>query len=279
MRGFEPTCLIRLLPRTSWSLVSMLLATTGLIACGGAAVNARDRTTAAVVRVGARSISASDLGHWMSILVEGDYRDITGHTAPGGLVAEPSDYPACIAALRRLVSQTQDPGTTSSTRSQRELECRQLQSGVKRQALSYLIQGLWDLEEASAHGQAVSNADVARVFAREVAESKRNSAATTFTTLIAGHLLARADIFYLIKRTLLSTRLDELHKRQLGRTVGGEEALQRALAEQYAKRVATWRARTVCTPGYAVPECRGYRAPKAASASPALVLEQVIGAQ
>jgi hypothetical protein len=268
--------IIRPLPFTFPVLVAVFLGVAGLTACGRNSVGVGDDARTIVVQVGDQSITKSALSHWMSVLIDSDYRNIVGRPAPSRLVADPPNYPACISALESGLGTLPGHGKAPArTHVQLELNCRQLQQSLKRQTLSYLIQGLWDLEEDAKQRSIVTDRDVARVFAREKLKSMREPGATPFTTFIARKTLARSDVLYFIRRTLLSAQLDELRKRRLARTIRGAEALQRALVSLYAETVRKWRARTLCRRGYTVPECRSYRAPATIVPSPAVLLEQL----
>jgi hypothetical protein len=118
----------------------------------------------------------------------------------------------------------------------------------------------------------VSSREVERSLAKTKAEYATDA---SFEAFLANNGRTLADERFLIRRGLLAERLEAQRRRVLGRTVKGKEALGLALLESYAESLKKWAAHTVCSPGYVIRECSGYKETEAAKPSPAVVLEQI----
>jgi hypothetical protein len=249
------------------------MAFASLTGCGGS-----DGGSGTVVaRVGHRSITRGTLSHWMAILADGDFQEHVGRAAPKGLVSDPPSYPTCVSAVEALGPPKAPTGGATRVRAQLEHGCQMLYQGLKEQALSYLIEGLWSSEEAAELGITVTNGEVRRRYTAAQTGSERSSTQATRTTATGDRGLSHSDELYLLKRSLLATRLNEMRERTLQKQMkaASGEALQRALVERYAESVKKWPARTRCSADYMVAQCAHYEAPAKAVPSPAVLLEQI----
>jgi hypothetical protein len=251
------------LPRFPAVAAVTLTLVLGLLACGGS------DPPAVVARVDGTPITRETLSRWMSVIVAGDSIEHVGRRAPNRLVADPPDYRACESAIESL-------GPAKDARGEHmrnELQCRRLYDGVKQQTLSFLIEGMWNARESSELGIEVSGREVGQRLAKTRAE--RYPTAAAFKAFLGSRGLTLSDERWMITMSLQAERLEAHRRHVLSRKLRGE-ALQRALLEAYAESRKKWSARTRCTAGYFVPQCRG-RQPTAgtASSSPAIVLEQI----
>jgi hypothetical protein len=235
--------------------IALAAIASSFVACGDS-----DDPSPVVAKVRHMSITRETLSHWMTTLVDGDFREHVGGTAPRGLVSDPPSYRACVSAIEAL-GRPKASGTDSKPGAmQREAQCRQLHQALKQQALSYLIEGLWNIEEAADQGIHITDAEIDQ----QLAKDKASLGPVT-----------HQDQLYLVKRSLLSTRLNEQRERALRGKMPEGEALQRAVAELYAQSIKRWPAQTSCRAGYLVAQCRGYKAPTGSLPSPAVLVEQI----
>jgi hypothetical protein len=251
-------------------VVATSLSAASLAACGS---DISGDASLVVAKVGNMTITRAALNHWMSTNVAGDYYEHVGYRAPHGLVSDPPSYPACVSAIEAIGPPRATGGRPAQVRAQVERQCWLLYQGIKQQALGDLIHGLWAMEEDAQQGINVTEEDVAQRLARMKAERFPTEAA--FKTFLADGGLTLNDERYLIKRTLLSARLEEQRVRMLHNANKGAEAVERTLIELYVKSIKTWTARTDCIPGYVVQGCRGFKASTSTLPSPAALLEQI----
>jgi hypothetical protein len=220
-----------------------------------------------VATVGSSSITRGGLDHWMATIVGGDYDENVGSPAPRGLVSDPPNYSRCRTAIESL-------GPAKGENSQQAAkklasDCRVLYRELKQQALSYLLHGLWNIEEASEEGIVITESEFQKLKAERFASNK------AFSTYLAQREWSLGDELYLVKRDLLDEKLAARHEQIVRKTVGGNsEALQRAVVELYAQNLNKWKAKTSCASGYVIPECKQYTGPQTSGAPDAL-LEQI----
>jgi hypothetical protein len=238
----------------SWlSFVLVMLAGSGgLASCGGA--------EDAVVQVGQTPVSRTTVGHWMEVLVAGDYRNDMAKPPPAGLVSEPADYGKCVATAKHLAAKA-DPRQTGSL-------CRQLYQAVKLQAVNFLTNALWYAEEAREHGETVTSKEIARKY--WLTQHREYPAPGQIEHFLTEMHRSKADEYYLIKRNLLATKLIERLTRQHIDLRNHTVALK--LAEEWQ---AKWTARTNCQPGYIASQCRQYKGREIVPA-PDNILQQLI---
>jgi len=241
------------------SALTVLAFTLCLSSCGGGG----EKTVAVV---GKTKLSEATLSHWMKVTLGGDYRAALGVTAPEGLVSDPADYPRCASVAAQALAQAGKPKASDA---QLRLKCRQLNAGIKEQALSYVLSVLWAIEEGNEIGSRVSEGEVTRRM-RELADRDYHGP-VQFARSLAKLRRTIADERFLVKRNILEDRFLERIDKQVAKLGGGDKAR----TELVLKNNAKWTRKTDCSPGYVAWECKQYRSSKAASPAPAVVLEEL----
>jgi hypothetical protein len=237
--------------------LAVLVFAVSLASCGGSS----EKT---VATVGKTKLSQATLSHWMTVTLGGDYRATLGATAPEGLVSDPVDYPRCVSVLARVLAQA---GKAKSSDAELRLKCRQLNAGIKEQALGYVLSVLWTIEEGNELGSRVSEGEVTRRM-RELADRDYHGPVQLARTLAT---LRRtiADERFLVKRNILGYRFLERMRKKASQLGGGEKTLTKLVLEHNAK----WMRKTDCRPGYLAWECKQYGSSKGVSPAPVTVLE------
>jgi hypothetical protein len=239
--------------------LAVLAFTLCLSSCGGSS----EKTVAVV---GKAKLSQATLSHWMTVTLGGDYHASLGVTAPEGLVSDPADYPRCVSVAAQVLARA---GKAMPSDAQLRLKCRQLNAGIKEQALSYVLSVLWAIEEGNEIGSRVSEGEVTRRM-RELADRDYHGP-VQFARTLAQLRRTIADERFLVKRNILEDRFLERIDKQVAKLGGDEKAEAKLLLEHNAK----WTRKTDCSPGYMAWECKQYRSSKAASPPPAVVLEEL----
>jgi hypothetical protein len=151
-------------------------------------------------------------------------------------------------------------------------DCHELYQDLKEQALAYLIQGLWNIEEGKGDGISVTQAQIEQAFKKYEAERFPSEAA--FTSFLANREWSLSDDLYLIKRDILDQRLGAARERAARKKAHSRLEVQRGVLELYAQSLVKWKPRTTCSPGYVIPECRQSTGP-ATTGAPDALLEQI----
>jgi hypothetical protein len=235
-------------------LAALALATCALGACGGS-------DSKVVASVGKSEITQASLDHWMETTAGGDYREANAETSPEGLVSDPPDYSRCVNAARQI------PTTSGKQLSEAELDlkCRQLYTVIKEEALSFLISEIWAKEQASAHGQSVSEAELNRGFAELRSNQWPNPG--QLTRYLSEQHRTLSDERALLKRNLLAKKTFKALKTK----AGDELSFIKLVKAENAKLSA----RTDCKAGYRALQCRQYASGTGASPSAAVLVEQL----
>jgi hypothetical protein len=209
----------------------------------------------AVAQVGNALITRAQVNHWMSTLLGGDFYENKRIVAPKGLVADPPDYPRCVASLRRFA--------VSAKPSTAELEgkCHELNEALKQQALELLIESQWSINRGAELGLKVGQVEIQKAFNRLSAREFPTVAALHRYLALRGWTLSvELD---LVRRDLLGTKLLQKLK--------GTRALTRFSRESTRKD----KAETSCRLGYVVESCREYSGSASMTLSPAVLIEQI----
>jgi hypothetical protein len=258
------------------ALACLVLALTALSACGS---GKSTTTTAAdppktipansVALVGSTPITKANLTHWMHSMLGGDYWERFGKRAPVGLVSEPANYAACEAAARGLVAQSGHELTPAQI-SQR---CRQLHVAIREQALLFLINVLWRVNEGKENGITVSDAATTSYSAKYIAKFYPKPG--EYEKYLATHEWAPSDELYQVKRNLLTTALKE---KVTGRSRKLEETPQsRAKYFSFVEQhIPKRKSETRCVAAYAVSMCTGYTEPASSPPAPDEILEELV---
>jgi hypothetical protein len=222
-------------------LASLTIALTGLTACGK---SAEDQP---VVKVGDGAITRATLKHWIPAIAYGDYVQIVGGRAPLGLVSEPANEKACVAAARQIPL---PEGAKRFSTSTLQLKCRQLHTAIKEQALTYLIPELWRALEGKELGSSVSDREVNKLLKR-VSTSEYSSPAA-FARYLAEKHWSISDERFELKRTLLIGNYGAKIRKRAAELGGGAQTIAQLVQQSLAK----WSARTDCMPGYVAIQCK-----------------------
>lgn len=236
-------------------VVAASLTLLGVAACGGGA----DAPPADVVaHVGGTPITRATLNHWMSTIVSGDYFELTSKVAPAGIVSDPPNYLRC-QAIYEAISAKLPPGRPRPSAELLATKCRQLNKALEEQALSFLIETQWSLDQDAEQGIKVTSAEVNRRFKQYKAEEFSSEA--EFQTYLADRRWSLSDDLFLIRKDLFSSRLIA--------KLGAEKRSLLVFSRESAKR---WRARTSCHTGYLVEQCNGYKAPATPVPAPEIMI-------
>jgi hypothetical protein len=200
-----------------------------------------------VLRVGSSSVSRAMLGHWMGVIVAGDYRDEIGKPAPVGLVSDPPDYGRCVAAASKI-GPRKPPAVVGEL-------CRELYQAVKLQAVDFLADALWHIEDAKEHHQAVSTQEIQHRY--RILKARELAAPGQFNRYLQEVHRTLADEYYLFERNILTDRLLQRIHQQAEKQGGGEQVLLKLVEEWTAK----WTSRTSCQPNYIASQCKQYKKP------------------
>jgi hypothetical protein len=240
-------------------LASLLLAVVGLAAgtagCGGS------DPSGVVGAVGERTITRSEVNHWMGEIVGGEFYELShGRWMPLGLVSDPPNYQGCV---RRVESILVTPsGRVRPSGVDLLTKCRELHQAVKSQAMGLLVALHWTVGVLGEVGLHVSEAQTQRALTLLKAQQFPKQGA--WKQYLASRRRTVADELALLKLDLLGHKAERvLHSKQGITRV--TEAEQR------------WTAKTTCTPGYVVKSCKQYVAQQSTSTSPpsAALLEQL----
>jgi hypothetical protein len=254
--------------RSIVALVAIIVTAVGSSACGGSgsatAVGGGSSSSHlpqnAVARVGQTLITRAELNQWMGALAGSDFYTSTLAKAPAGLAVDPPNYPACVAAMRRVASEFTG-GPVRLTSAQLTTKCRELDRGIKLQAISQLIDMVWMVGSDAEAGVTVSNQEVDRFRAEHF---PTEAALRSYLALRDWNL---SDELAQIRTELLSGKLlEKFAKREQALTAFGAESTKK------------WRARTICRAGYVVSECSeaaGKSEAISEAESPAVIIEQM----
>jgi hypothetical protein len=192
----------------------------------------------------------------MGPMVGGDFFESTHLRAPRGLVSEPPNYAACIAAVRSFGSKL--------TLAQITGKCKQLYEQIKEQVVTYLIEAEWSRARDAEQGVTVSNQEVEQEFKR--LEAAYFHKVGQLQQYLADHEWPLWVELFLIKRDLLYSKLEKKFD-----ATGRKKQFDRFLIDS-AKQ---WTAKTSCQVGYRVELCIGYKSVPATTA-PDILIEEFV---
>ena len=244
------------------TLATLLAVSASLIGCGG-----EQRGVARIDGVADSAIDRGTLDHWMQALVGLDYRQTVGTRGPRGLVAEPADYPRCVAAARSIASSRS--GAAPLSDEQVSAKCHELYLAVKAQALDFLISAHWTIAEAAEQGIRVSGAELRREFTRF--RKRPYPTERALHAYLSERQWTLSDMLYEVKQGILVRRLLPSFERKVKQAGGGEKVYARLASVRFKALIA----KTSCEPRYVVPNCReyhGFPAPR----PPNVILEGLV---
>jgi hypothetical protein len=199
-------------------------------------------------------ITRPALDHWMKVLVAGDFLTYLHRPAPLGLASEPADPSECAGAAKKLAPRS-STGALELSDAQIDDKCRVLHQTIKTEALNFLLEVQWMTREGEERGVRVSEEEVRRQFpayAKELYGEKANQ-----RRYFAERHMNLADAMYQLKRSILYTRLKLKFRDEVARIGGGQRTFVRLALANYHGMIA----KTICTAGYVILGCRGYREP------------------
>jgi foldase protein PrsA len=270
----------------------LAIAVTGLAlalaGCGSGGIPAN-----AVVNVGGTPITKTAFKHWMTVAATSSASGTTEKPA----VPEPPDYTTCIARMAKRVANLVTGESTS--RSRLKSECDTQYKSLQTEVLGFLISSDWTLGEAAALGVKLSDAEIKKEFTKIKSEQFRKP--SEFQKFLSRTGYTVSDLLFRVKLNLLSQKIQKqivkekstVTQAQINKYYeenkskyatpqkrgkpGPQQPLSKvqatiekqliSTAEQHAlgeftKHVKTkWQAKTECRFGYAVADCRGYKAP------------------
>jgi hypothetical protein len=216
---------------------------------------------------GKTQVSQATLNHWMGVVLGGDYFAALNREAPDGLVSDPPNYASCVSVAARIVPKA--AGKPKLSEGQLRLKCKQLNAGIKEQALNYVLSVLWKQEEGAELGLRMpTEAQISSHLRALIYAQFKNPA--YFRKVIAQQRRSLADVRFLIKRNILEVQIYSKITARAAKFGGGEKNIYKLVLKNNAK----WQARTSCSPGYNAWECKQYSGHEVLP-PPAVVLERL----
>lgn len=201
------------------------------------------------MRVDGRAISRASVEHWIPIEAVISRLVSPKQPVPKGFVPDPPHYAACIGYLKGIGRREADPGSTGSIMLIRR-QCRQRYENVRRHVLEILITFQWLLGESGEQHVALSPGELERAAAQFRSANFQDEAGFQRYLKYSGESLA--DELLVERMDPLATKLQQVLVARDGATTAGR------IFTTFPKR---WAARTSCSPGYVVPDCRQYKGP------------------
>jgi hypothetical protein len=244
------------------TLTAVTISAALLTACAGS-------SDPPVVQVGDQSISQATFRHWVKLFGYDDYVKIVGGRAPLGLISEPADDKACVAAAGQIPLVPGAKHRLSSV--QLLLKCRQLHAAVKEQTLQILIPELWRSVEGRELGTSVSESEVSKLLRQVISELPSPDA---FTRYLAERHWSIADERFTLKRELLVSNYGAKIRKQAAELGGGLPTTAQLVQQSFRR----WSARTDCKAGYTALQCKQrHGEPNTTAPSAAELLEELSG--
>jgi hypothetical protein len=263
------------------ALLAFCLVALALSACGGGGSSkstSTDSSTAAiaaafgehpgshygedtVAKVGALTISRPFLNLWMTIELGEDYYSLFKREAPDGLVADPPNLPACVAALQRLGA-TPAKGKVHLSTPQRRSKCEQLTQAIKAQALTFLVASDWLINFDAAHGVNATDAELGH--AMKELETIRYPKPGQFEASLRVRRRDLGEEMYLAKIDILQRNLQQRIEKEGNGSKLSKEASSAANT-------------AICRPGYVVTHCKEFRSPAYTGPAPGALLKEAVG--
>jgi len=223
--------------------LTLVVAALGLAACGGS------DPSETVAQVGASPITRTAVSHWMSTLGGGDYYELSGsHTLPAGLLSDPPDYSRCVSSLEAAAAPSARSGLTPAaalTPTELLRKCRELNLAVRTQTVAYLVAAQWQASVDSDEGITVTEGEVQQLFKKVKAEEYPT--AGDLRQYLESHRSGLADLLFILKLDVLQ------QKASTKLTAGGQQA-----ATEFAAAGRRWTAKTSCSAGYVVQDCKQF---------------------
>lgn len=232
-------------------LTACALCAAFVISAGIAACNDPKPIDHAVVRIDGNAITLLELDHWTDVEAVLAYETEPKKPVPAGVIPDPPAYARCIAYSRTAAAPGQRPARRTPEQLKRQCEARRQQ--LLRHVLDILIIHLWLRGEAAEQGVKVTLAAIEqvrhRIFPTE-APYRRYLALTGETP---------TDERLIIEKDLLDTKLLRVAEAKSTPRPTTAHQREQALIEAATAFTKKWKARTSCSAGYVVSECRQYK--------------------
>jgi hypothetical protein len=246
----EVRCHVSRIARCVSALGAVVIAVVGLTACGGGV------SGDAVVRVGGSSISRAAVDHWTRVEGVLTYSVIPKQPVPRGVVPDPPSYIACVAYLEATVRPAK--GQPKPTTARLKDQCEQRYVRLRGKMLDFLISYDWLGGELASRGLKVTDGEVKEELERF--KHTQFPEGTGFQKYLTYTGMSVSDVLFIMKDTLLTTKLQQVFiKEKKGLTA---QQQQQVLAK-FKEITKKWVARTSCSPGYVVHDCKQYKGPGA----------------
>jgi hypothetical protein len=219
----------------------------GLSACG----DPPSTGDVVVAHVDRHSIAKATLDHWTDVEAVLAYETEPKHPVPSGVVPDPPTYSRCISYLDRTTSP--EPGQAVPTRAQLKRRCEERRRSLQRHVLDILLVYHWLRGEAAERRVKVTSAEVRQTLDRIFP----NAGAYRRYLSITGE--RAADERLIIEKDLLDTRLLQLAEAKTGKRPKSVHEHEQTLVRAATAFTNKWKARTSCSAGYVVTECRQYK--------------------
>jgi hypothetical protein len=220
----------------------------------------------AVAVVGTNPITRRLVNKWMPYLFGEDIYSIGRVPSPPGMVADPPNYPSCVAGVTFLEKKHKKHGVSLPTGTIKTT-CEQLNQAIRDQATRFLITVQTSINLDAQQGIHINNTEIAQEF-KTLAATRFPKEGELQNYLATRRWPLQTELYY-IKRDLLTKRLEAKYNTQ-----GGEQALSHYLQTAEHK----WKTQTNCRPNYTVENCNQYKETTTPTTPPAGVLiERILG--
>jgi hypothetical protein len=241
-RPMPPTLGLR---RLACVLCGVIVASLSVIACGDA------KPGVVVAWVDGHSIAKAELERWTAIEAVLAYETNPGKPVPSGVVPDPPAYVKCIAHLET----SESTGEVAPTRAQLKRRCAEKRELLRRHILDILITYYWLSGDAAERGVKVTNTEIRQVLDRIF------PSAAAYRRYLSITRERPSDERLIIEKDLFDSKLLQLSEAQSKRKPTSMHQRERALIQAATAFTQKWKARTSCSAGYIVAECRQYKGP------------------
>jgi hypothetical protein len=225
----------------------------GASSCGGARNN--DLLAGTVARVNGHVITLTELRHWIRVVGNTAYLSNTGVPSPSWAMPEPPAYKECVKHLKSTFA----PGLplTSAVNAHFKRLCEASLANLRQKALRYLIQAIWDEEQAMESGLVPSGAEVTHEYRHYVEREYPVPGALQKILDYSG--MTVTDLRFRVRDFMLSRRLWARLENAMSRVQGhgaAELAKQNELTVGARNKLVN---ATSCRAGYVIEVCREYK--------------------
>jgi hypothetical protein len=202
-----------------------------------------------VARVEDNSITKATLDHWTDVEAVLAHEAEPKKPVPRGVIPDPPSYVKCIAYSKTAPSLERE--RLPQSRAQLKRQCEARRRTLQRHVLDILITHYWLLGEGGENGVKVTAAEIGGVKAQIFPTA---ASFHRYLTLTGEH---PADERLIIEKDLLNTKLLRLAEAKSKPKSAHEH--EHAVIEAATAFTNKWKARTSCSPGYVVTECKQYK--------------------